>query len=1386
MSVSAQAASPAASQGSAMMAQVLSLSDRVASLTAERPGRSARRADVATAASRVGCQTGQQQRFTGASPSGERGSRPGSCERSLARSSGGPQHGMSDGGAPQAGPSPPGEHRRSGRHAELHGGIGRSGVPGELFAAAISSGGDTVWSPGMRAWAGRQGLGTARGGCPALVEPLGSPPARGAGAAQRGRSATAARRMLDHLGLGHGAGQGTSVPRCMPAEPARPDVGAGFLRTAPAKPLAPTFAAALHSGTLNPKPLPARTAADRGAAQVAPLRPGPASPAHAVDSVSVSAEQEGAGAGGLAGPWSGAHCGGPRADPLSVVHIFATQLAARAATAAEGGGPGTHGRQGTAAAAAATGPPTTSVAPEAAMHATAAPAAARWGADAAEARAVPALFTAAVDGEAHTAELGAADGGAAAAQVLPGRPVSGSAGEPRSAAADAGARSNASGAAGSGAAAGSVQPRAAIKTLVTLGRPLRGPAQARLRGALPRLLAWLEEAREPDQALGPDQDCTPVHAVTPFQALQAHEPDQVLMPDQGPGINLTHKPSQVQARVPDQARAPRESPGPFRAGTVSQVEVHEPGQRVGLDSDGARDRAHCLPDQARETAAPKAPPEVSARSSIGAAPGAAASASPTQPAAGAAARARQAGAEGSERSMSPDQAREAAAPDAAEALPAAASPASAGSTYGPDTGGAPAPASAVQLPAAIYGPVQPCTAVTASLIEESVSGPVGGPPAPASAVQPPAASPGPVQLPTAGVASPPREQGALGSACRGMPDQAREAAAPEQPPEPTWEEGIGGSRLASSPAASVAEEWLPDSAAAQPVLWGSASSPPARADAEQSPQAEALPPRSPDAQPAHGESPTASPAAAPGRAPLPGRAAAQPAPVRASSMPPSLGVVNSLDAGEDALLRASFSPAKLAAEGAASPTAAALAAMSSIDAGERALLRAGCGPTKPAAAAPAAGGMADVAADVSVANPAQDAPAGLADAAAHFTLCAPCHDMNTGDACVAMGVSFEMPVQDGASDVRQESPAILSPEKPQDVGIAGPASDAAASAHAAGTSAAGDTLDLEGEIQGGLHAVQAALRPLRIPLSRAAMAGSVTECPTGRPCPSPAMDSPPAGLLTSSQAGGPLPADAAGRAGNPSCKPSFTRDPSCESGALLDAKRIADAPLDDSARLLPAAHPAHGSASLDSSLLSGRADAAAAALLEDLLGDAIGDIVDAAVEALAAAEGTASKPDLELPPAERSIPNSGIPRLYPSVATAPGAHAGGLRNPWAPSAGGDGDVAGSRVGHRVTPSWEMECGVAPHAPALLTSFPTARSAADASAASAAGLVCHSGMGEAANLDMRRTPHQAEPDQDLAAMDLLSTESGAWLRADEDAGPARPAADTLRGTSAWHS
>lgn len=363
---------------------------------------------------------------------------------------------------------------------------------------------------------------------------------------------------------------------------------------------------------------------------------------------------------------------------------------------------------------------------------------------------------------------------------------------------------------------------------------------------------------------------------------------------------------------------------------------------------------------------------------------------------------------------------------------------------------------------------------------------------------------------------------------------------------------------------------------------------------------------------------------------------------------------------------------------------------------------------------------------------------------------------------------------------------MLSPEKPQEVGIAGPALNAAASAHAAGTSAAGDMLDLEGGIQGGLHAMQAALRPLRIPLSRAAMAGSVTEHPTGRPCP--AMDTPAAGLLTSSQAGSPLPADAAGRAGNPSCKPSFTHDPSCESGAPLDAKRIADAPLDDSARLLPAAHPAHGSAS-GSSLLAGRVDAAAAALLEDLLSDAIGDIVDAAVEALAAAEGTASKPDSELPPAERSTPTSGIPRLHPSVAAAPGALAGGLWNQWVPSAGGGGDGTGSRVGRRVAPSWEMECGVAPHAPASPTSFPSARSAAGASAASAAarraaaGLGCHRGMGEAANLDMRPTPHQADPDQDLAAVDLLSTESGAWLRADEDAGPARPAADTLRGTSA---
>ena len=105
-------------------------------------------------------------------------------------------------------------------------------------------------------------------------------------------------------------------------------------------------------------------------------------------------------------------------------------------------------------------------------------------------------------------------------------------------------------------------------------------------------------------------------------------------------------------------------------------------------------------------------------------------------------------------------------------------------------------------------------------------------------------------------------------------------------------------------------------------------------------------------------------------------------------------------------------------------------------------------------------------------------------------------------------------------------------------------------------------------------------------------------------------------------------------------------------------------------------------------------------------------------------------------------------------------------------------VQGSRVGHRFAPSWETECGMAPHAPASHTSFLSARSAAGAPAASAAarraaaGSGCDSGMGEAATLDTRPNPHQAHPDRDLAAMDLLSTESCAWLRADEDAGPRR--------------
>ena len=96
--------------------------------------------------------------------------------------------------------------------------------------------------------------------------------------------------------------------------------------------------------------------------------------------------------------------------------------------------------------------------------------------------------------------------------------------------------------------------------------------------------------------------------------------------------------------------------------------------------------------------------------------------------------------------------------------------------------------------------------------------------------------------------------------------------------------------------------------------------------------------------------------------------------------------------------------------------------------------------------------------------------------------------------------------------------------------------------------------------------------------------------------------------------------------------------------------------------------------------------------------------------------------------------------------------------------------------------------MAPHAPASPTSFLSARSAAGSSATSAgarraAGFGFGKGTGETANLDMGSNPYQAALDLDLAAMDLLSTESCAWLRADEDAGLSRPAADTPRGAGA---
>ena len=250
-----------------LMAQVTSLTDRVASLTAERPGRALSSGARSPASSRTDGAEARSRGAGGASRDALLPMGPWSPSR-------GPEPVL-----PPVGADPRGRARVAPFSAAgsrlLSPDMRGKGAPGNANPPLGPAAGFVRRAEQELAWhAGR--------GCPTLTLPAQLPHAHDGNAPPHDRSAAAARRILDCLGLGHGGGH-----RAAACHDPRPAVAAeGAQPAASGNPIEGRLHGELHSH-----------------AQLA---------------------------SGAAGPAQGAR-EGRGGDPLSVVHIFVGQLAARMA-----------------------------------------------------------------------------------------------------------------------------------------------------------------------------------------------------------------------------------------------------------------------------------------------------------------------------------------------------------------------------------------------------------------------------------------------------------------------------------------------------------------------------------------------------------------------------------------------------------------------------------------------------------------------------------------------------------------------------------------------------------------------------------------------------------------------------------------------------------------------------------------------------------------------------------------------------------------------------------------------------------------------------------------------------------------------------------------------
>ena len=1194
-----------------MQAQVLTLADRVAALTAERPGSSA---GARSAGSPASARTAGSP---GAYGLGDLG--PG-CAGSPASACRG---GSCDGRRSTHALAQP--HGQAGTGLTAAGGIGiwspearaRDCGQGSAPARALQAAQGGMWRCSPEAGAARS--------CPSAPGPPFAPPCAGGGAAPLGRSAAAARRILDHLGIGPGAAFG----------------------------MAPAHAAAVVCAVHRPAAAERRQP-DHSAPE--PERPSAARSPPA---------------------WAAA-ASGARPDPLSVVHLFAEQVvAARALTACARDAPGAAAG-GAAAAAAA----------EATEAAPAAPAGQR-GCGSGGPGGGPGARGPAPETHASAA---------AAPQALTPAPAPG------------------------GAAGAPPEPRAAGWAPEPGAAPLaRGAADAdpaRAAGPIPRLLAWLDEGE-------------PGRACATGRAPAAGERPPVRAEEQG----VAHQARAAGRASGDDDRAAPAERAPRQAGQAGQARA------AAQDLEGV---AAELPDEAREAGPPARRPPCNAAGTHGdAAAGAAQEGDllPRPPAAG---------------------------PAAGASAPAQRAPAEAPA----DAGAARATAAVPAARARVAAGTGPATAAGAG------SAPGSTPDPGSTLVERPAGSPA-----CAGAHAGVWESREGGVGLRASADAAEPDAKGAGPGALAWQAPPAGADVAARMGIDSGADTgivcaLDCAATVERGPCSLALSPPPRA-------AVAAPQRSPGAQPPAAASPPPSPrlaadTTAPPHAGLPLRRehaelrglcqlpAVAPAACTAApggrTSPPAEGPAAA--AGADAAVRVAVcapapdTPLRGSGKGAAAPAGAGVNAPAGAapqppaaepdGAGEQGAAAAGAaGPgASPCSPCPGEQGGTKTRAAERAAGPALSAGAVGAAPAADGAEAGGRRDAG-GALCDNMQAASAPGEERAASCAAVSSPsgkatALRAPPPSawaEDAGsFAGrPCGHAAApcsgdpSSPRSAEDAPSVTRGPADPCPGALAALQAGLRPLRIPRSRAG--------------PAPVPDAGPAAPPGQHPAAGA--AAAAARGANAS--QSSVRPPAEVERASAGAAALLTPPPPEPRRSPEPRAPA--------------AAAVADAILAGLLAEATAAVVDAAVQALAGAAGAVARAE----PGPRRPPGwpTGPDGWGAAAAAAPAAARGRPARRWA---GGGALGAEADSGLKAAHAPEAPAGARACAAAARCALaPTAPSSPPRAAGGPAGDSA-AARREAPSAEGAGPGGAHPPAAELR--DLLSTESGAWLHDREDAPPER--------------